>query len=147
MKALVSALAVGSALLLAACGGGGGGTSPSATTAAPAAAPTDNQSNLQDPAVQQCLAEKGVSFPPNGREGPRTSIDDASRQAMQDCGVNFGRGQGGAFNDPAVQQCLADKGITLGQRGREGPRTSIDDATRQAIQDCRAQETTTTSAG
>jgi hypothetical protein len=76
--------------------------------------------------------------------------------------VTFGRGAqgggggfGGAFNDPAVQQCLADKGITLPQRGAEaqpppeGSRPTIDDATRQAIQDCRAEtaSTTTTAAG
>jgi hypothetical protein len=70
--------------------------------------------------------------------------------------VTFGRGGqggggfGGAFNDPAVQQCLADKGITLPQGGAEQPpsaeatRPTIDPATRQAIQDCRAQTTTTT---
>jgi hypothetical protein len=78
-------------------------------------------------------------------------MDQATRQALQDCGVTFGRGgqggNGGAFNDPAVQQCLADKGVTLPQRGAgqspETPRSSIDGATRQAIQDCRAQATTT----
>jgi hypothetical protein len=86
-------------------------------------------------------------------------MDPATRQALQDCGVTFGRGGqgggggfGGAFNDPAVQQCLAGKGITLPQQGAEqspeSPRPTIDQATRQAIQDCRAQAgSTTTTAG
>ena len=191
LKSLVPALAIGSVLLLAACGGGGGsssGASPATTAATTPSSDTgtssgDGQgggrSNLNDPAVQQCLADKGVtvpSFPRRGQgEAPPDSaanpeggqnggqggafpgMDDATRQALQDCGVTFGRGGqggggggfGGAFNDPAVQQCLADRGITVPQRGAEqapaeGSRPTIDDATRQAIQDCRAQATTTT---
>ncbi len=190
LKSLVPALAIASVVLLAACGGGGSssGASPATTAATTpssdagggSAANGDGQggggSNINDPAVQQCLADKGVtmpSFPRRGQGeappdsaanpeggGPRGGfgggLDDATRQALQDCGVTFGRGGqggggglGGAFNDPAVQQCLADKGITLPQRGAEqqpteGSRPTIDDATRQAIQDCRAQATTTT---
>ncbi len=76
---------------------------------------------------------------------------------MQDCGVTFGRGgfgaggggARGAFNDPALQQCLADKGITLPQFGGAassagGAPASIDANTRQAIQDCRAAASTST---
>jgi hypothetical protein len=150
VRTLVSALAIGGALLLAACGGGGGSSGSGATTVAPADTGTSDagRGNLNDPAVQQCLADKGITLPPRGAEQPsspegsRPTIGDATRQALQDCGVNFGRGRGGGFNDPAVQQCLADKGITLPQRGAEDTRP--DDATRQAIQDCRAQATTTT---
>ena len=189
LKSLVPALAVASALLLAACGGGGSsaGSAPAttaATTPSSDAGTTNGNgqngggggSGLNDPAVQQCLAEKGVTMPSfTGRgqgEAPPDSaanpeggrfggLDDATRQALQDCGVTFGRGGqgggggfGGATNDPAVQQCLADKGITVPQRGAEqtpaeGSRPTTDPATRQAIQDCRAQAgtTTTTTAG
>jgi len=137
--------------------GRSGSPGSSATTVAPAdGATSTGGGNLNDPAVQQCLAEKGVTMPqrgveqPGSAEGSRPTIDDNTRQALQDCGVNFGRGRdgggfGGGFNDPAVQQCLADKGITLPQRGVEGSRPTIDDATRQAMQDCRAQAATTTS--
>jgi hypothetical protein len=190
LKSLVPALAIASAVLLAACGGGGSssGSSPAttaATTPSSDAGDASNgsgqgggRSNLNDPAVQQCLADKGVTMPSfprrdqaeappdsaanpegGGQRGGFGGLDDATRQALQDCGVTFGRGGqggggggggfGGAVNDPAVQQCLADKGITLPQRSAEQPpaegtRPTIDDATRQAIQDCRAQAATTT---
>ena len=88
IKSLVPALAIGSALLLAACGGGGSSSSSGAAPPASTAAPSDSAgsattaqgqggggSNLQDPAVQQCLAEKGVtlpSFPAGGRRGGAT---------------------------------------------------------------------------
>jgi hypothetical protein len=193
LRSLVPALAVASAMLLAACGGGGSSAGSSPVTTAATTPSSDagtangngqggggGGNNLNDPAVQQCLAEKGVTMPSftgrgqgetppgsaanpeGGQSGGRFGgLDDATRQALQDCGVTFGRGGqaggggfGGAANDPAVQQCLADQGITVPQRGAEQPpaegsRPTIDPATRQAIQDCRAQAgtTTTTAAG
>ena len=176
------ALATVLVLALAACGGGGGSSAATATTAAtdPSATggPAGGGASLRDPAVQQCLADKGITLPsfPQGQgrfggeggggqppaaggEAPGNgsrrgaAIDAETQQAMRDCGVTFGQGRGGgapgALNDPAVQQCLSDKGITVPQFGGGGSSSgstpsSIDDATRQAIKDCRAQSTTST---
>jgi hypothetical protein len=179
-KLLLPALAVGVVLSLGACGSSG---TSSTTTTAPAAATDPSTTggqgaaagggaSINDPAVQQCLADKGITLPslPQGQgegrraaggeapagggQGQRPGMDAATRQALQDCGVTVGRGAGGfggggaGSNDPAVQQCLADKGITLPPQSEAstGPPSSIDDATRQAIQDCRAQAPTTTTA-
>jgi len=204
-KMLLPAFAAGMVLLLGACGGGGGGssaaTTPTTAAASDPSAAAGEQSggggapggSLSDPAVQQCLADKGITVPSftpgqgrRGAEGGQTDqgqapaagetpgtgqgrgggIDAETRQAMQDCGVTFGQGRfgagagagagaRGAFNDPAVQQCLADKGITLpqfggGESSAGSTPSSIDANTRQAIQDCQsaaASASTTTPAG
>jgi hypothetical protein len=149
------AAVLGLVLLVSACGGGGGrsgnSSSDSSSTSTTSPQGGGGRARFNDPVVQQCLASKGITLPSRGEGGdggPPPSIDDATRQALADCGVTFGPRAGGAggggFNNAAVQQCLASKGITLPARGESGPRSSIDDATRQAIEACRAAATTTT---
>ena len=191
IKSLVPALAVGSVLLLAACGGGGSSSSSGAAPAATStAAPSDSSasstdqgqggggSNLQDPAVQQCLAEKGVTLlssrPVGDGDGVRPDPPDPGtpRRRRATGRTAAPVGSSGRWTTRPARPCrTADLGAVAARaaevaasavpstippcssawpaRGsrsrsrapssRSSPRPSFDDATRQAIQDCRAR--------
>jgi hypothetical protein len=167
---IAALVATAGLLVLAACGGGGSTpTSPGTSVpVANSAQGSGSRGRFSDPAVQECLAAAGVTTPAPGDAnqgsagtGGPPAVDPALRQALQNCGVGGGFGGGrGALDDPAVQQCLAGKGITLPARGQGGngqpapastaapgqqpTRPTFDAATQQAIQECRALATTTT---
>jgi len=149
-RPLVAGIAIAVGLTVAACGSssnssvaavrpGPASTGGGASTTTPDRAP-DRQ------AIQQCLAQKGLSLPQGGFRGggppasgsagtapagsanpaqPPTSrppLDPQLQQALRDCGAGAGFGRGGGaggagFNDPALRQCLADHGVTLPQPG------------------------------
>ena len=170
---VLAGVALAATVLLSACGASSG-TASDTTAATQGSTPVGSAPagqngggrGFNDPKVQQCLASKGVTLPQFGRRGagttggeggspsstpsaPRPTIDAKTRQALQECGATFGGGgRGGGFNNPALRQCLASKGITLPQGGQgqgQPPTTAsggfggLDQAARQAIQACRQQ--------
>jgi hypothetical protein len=124
----VTALAVG----LAACGDSGSGSGSTSTTGQQANA---RQGLFSDPKVQACLKKEGVEVPnfrrgngqpPSGANGQPPSGDSGQPPSGQ-------RPPNGGFRNSAqgekVRKALQKCGVTLPNRGQNGPPQQQQDAT------------------
>lgn len=124
----VTALAVG----LAACGDSGSGSGSTSTTGQQANA---RQGLFSDPKVQACLKKEGVEVPnvrrgngqpPSGANGQPPSGDSGQPPSGQ-------RPPNGGFRNSAqgekIRKALQKCGVTLPNRGQNGPPQQQQDAT------------------